>query len=178
MCTLRVLSVLLKLKEIKLQSEQCIFVAYDLRVLLLWENDSFLNATLHSVVWTTALIVYSGAAWTSFLLLAWSQHRYHVSFPSVDRQGIIQTFIWCGYQHMYCNCWYSPCMFSVSALRSAVDSGVILRAKRWQKKIWQTVNKSYANQEQDICGVFLYIQAKTQSYSQVWLLQTPPKQQL
>ena len=27
---------------------------------------------------------------------------------------------------MFCNCWYSPCMFSISALRSAIDSGVIL----------------------------------------------------
>jgi len=60
---------------------------------------------------------YLDVAWTSLLLLAWSQHWYHGSFPSVDRQGIIQPFIWCSYQHTFCNCWYSPCMFSFSELR-------------------------------------------------------------
>jgi len=49
MRTLRVLSVLLKLKEIYLQSEQCIFVAYELRSLPLWENDPFITATLRSL---------------------------------------------------------------------------------------------------------------------------------
>jgi len=50
MFTLRVLSVLLKLKDKMLHSEQCIFVAYDLRSLLLFENYSAINATLRSVV--------------------------------------------------------------------------------------------------------------------------------
>ena len=50
MCTLKVLSLLLKLKEIKLRSEQCIFVAEGLRFLLLLQNGSFINAVLRAVV--------------------------------------------------------------------------------------------------------------------------------
>jgi hypothetical protein len=46
MCTLSGLSILLKLKEIKLHSEQCSFVAKDLRFLRLSENYLFINATL------------------------------------------------------------------------------------------------------------------------------------
>ena len=88
--------------------------------------------------WITELCSYiSVSRMSSFLQLAWSQHRYHVSFPSVDRQRIMRPFIWCSYQHTFCNCWYSPCMFSFSALPSAVDSGVILGAQQWEKKFWQ-----------------------------------------
>ena len=124
MCTLTVLSVLLKLIEIKLPSEQCIFVSYDLRFLLLLQNYSFTNATLRSVVWNICLDIDSDAH--GLHICRWLEvSTYIMSVSSVDRQRIIQPFIGCSHRCMFCNCWYSACMFSVSALHSAVNSGVI-----------------------------------------------------
>jgi len=75
------------------------------------------------------LIVYSGAAWTSSLLLAWSQHRYHVPFPSVDRQRIIQPFIGRSYQHMvFALHVFSQCTSFSCWLRS--DTGGIAMAEQ------------------------------------------------
>jgi hypothetical protein len=76
------------------------------------------------VVSNIFLIVYLGRPWTSLMLLASSQHRYRMSVPSVDRQRIIRPFIG------YSNCWYSPCMFSISSscwLRSDIGGTAIAK---------------------------------------------------
>jgi len=98
MRTLRVLSVLLKLKEIYLQSEQCIFVAYELRSLPLWENDPFITATLRSLDWNNFLGETLALHRLHSSCCIESQHRYYVSFPSVDKHRI-QPFIGCSYEH-------------------------------------------------------------------------------
>jgi len=65
---------------------------------MLWENNPFINATLHPLdrniflIETRALYGHHSSWWLE------SQHRYYVSVPSVDKQRI-QPFIACSYEH-------------------------------------------------------------------------------
>lgn len=52
---------------------------------------------------------------TLSVLLPWSLHRYHVSFPCVDQHRMIQPFSWCiNKLSLSSDCWYSAHIFSWS----------------------------------------------------------------
>ena len=107
----------------KAQSEQCSFVAEDLGILRLFGEWFIHKCYTASVAWNFLLLVYPGAAWTSI------QHRYYVSVPAVDRQGIIQPLIGYSYQHtVFALHVFSQCTSFSCWLRS--DTGGIAMAEK------------------------------------------------
>jgi hypothetical protein len=105
------------------------------------------------VVWNVFLVVDTRLACASYLPLVRSQHRYHVSVPSVDRQRIVQPFISCSHRRMFCDCCYHL------AFTLHVFCPVHFVQLLTQEWYWSIATFDYANQEQVMCGVFLYIQA-------------------
>jgi hypothetical protein len=78
----------------------------------------YLNNVIHKSVpafWWLEIIL-SPSTWalhtTLSVLLPWSMHRYHMSFPCVDQQRMIQPFSWCiNKLSLSCDCWYWPAPF-------------------------------------------------------------------